>query len=104
MAADVQFSDLTWHSVLVGTEAQGGNSVFALDITDPTAMSSESTLAAKVLWDFIDTDMGLGFSNPAIANTTSGWKVFVGNGYNSTNEKPFLVRIGRAARHGHRKD
>jgi type IV pilus assembly protein PilY1 len=93
VAADVQFSDLSWHSVLVGTEAQGGNSVFALDITDPTAVTSETTLASKVLWDFIDTDMGLGFSNPAIASTNSGWQVFVGNGYNSTNKKPFLYAL-----------
>jgi type IV pilus assembly protein PilY1 len=98
VAGDVQFTDLTWHSVLAGTEAQGGNSVFALDITDPTSMASEATLAGNVLWDFVDTDMGLGFSNPAIANTTSGWQVFVGNGYNSTNKKPFLYALN--AQHG----
>lgn len=92
-AADVQFSDLSWHSLLVETEAQGGNSVFALDITDPSSMSSEVTLASKVLWDIVDTDLGLGFSGPAIANTSSGWQVFVGNGYNSTNQKPFLYAI-----------
>lgn len=97
-AADVQFTDLTWHSVLVGTEAQGGNSVFALDITDPTAIASETTLASNVLWDVIDTDMGLGFSNPAIADTNAGWEVFVGNGYNSTNKKPFLYALD--AQHG----
>jgi type IV pilus assembly protein PilY1 len=92
-AADVQFSDLTWHSVLVETEAQGGNSVFALDITDPSSMALEPTLASKVLWDIVDPDLGLGFSGPAIANTNSGWQVFIGNGYNSTNEKPFLYAI-----------
>jgi type IV pilus assembly protein PilY1 len=92
-AADVQFSDLTWHSVLVETEAQGGNSVFALDVTDPASMTSEATVASKVLWDIVDTDMGLGFSGPAIANTSSGWQVFIGNGYNSANEKPFLYAI-----------
>ena len=92
-AADVQFSDLTWHSLLIGTEAQGGKSVFALDITDPVSMTSEVTLASKVLWDIMDTDLGLGFSAPAIASTSSGWQVFVGNGYNSTNQKPFLYAI-----------
>ena len=92
-AADVQFTDLTWHSVLVGAEAQGGMSVFALDVTDPASMTSEVTLASKVLWDVVDTDLGLGFSAPAITNTSSGWQVFVGNGYNSTNRKPFLYAI-----------
>jgi type IV pilus assembly protein PilY1 len=92
-AADVQFADLTWHSVLVGTERQGGNSAFALDITDPNAMTTEAGLASNVLWDFVDPDMGLGFSSPAIANTNSGWQVFFGNGYNSANEKPFLYAL-----------
>jgi type IV pilus assembly protein PilY1 len=92
-AADVQFSDLTWHSLLVGTEAQGGNSVFALDVTNPTSINNEAALASTVLWDFTDTDMGLGFSNPVIASTNSGWQVLVGNGYNSTNKKPFLYAL-----------
>jgi type IV pilus assembly protein PilY1 len=89
----VQFSDASWHTVLVGTEAQGGNSVFALDVTNPLGITNESALSNSVLWDFIDTDMGLGFSNPAVASTTSGWQVFVGNGYNSTNQKPFLYAL-----------
>jgi type IV pilus assembly protein PilY1 len=92
-SADVQFSDASWHTVLVGTEAQGGNSVFALDVTNPAGITSESALSSAVLWDFVDTDMGLGFSNPAVASTTSGWQVFVGNGYNSTNQKPFLYAL-----------
>jgi type IV pilus assembly protein PilY1 len=92
-AGDVQFSDLSWHSLLVGTEAQGGNSVFALDVTNPAAITVESALASSVLWDFTDTDMGLGFSNPVIANTNSGWQVLVGNGYNSTNQKAILYAL-----------
>jgi type IV pilus assembly protein PilY1 len=92
-AGDVQFADLTWHSVLVGTEAAGGNSVYALDVTNPAALTSESALANAVLWDFIDTNMGLGFSTPVIASTNSGWQVIFGNGYNSTNQKPFLYAL-----------
>jgi type IV pilus assembly protein PilY1 len=92
-AGDVQFSDLSWHSLLVGTEAAGGNSVYALDVTNPAALTSESALAGSVLWDFTDTDMGLGFSTPVIASTANGWQVFVGNGYNSTNQKPFLYAL-----------
>jgi type IV pilus assembly protein PilY1 len=92
-AADVQFTDTTWHSMLVGTEAAGGNSVYALDVTSPTALSSETALANTVLWDFTDVDMGLGFSTPVIANTNFGWTVLVGNGYNSTNQRPFLYAL-----------
>jgi len=92
-ASDVQFSDLTWHTVLVGTEAAGGSSVFALDVTNPASITSEALLASSVLWDFTDPDMGLGFSTPAIASTSSGWQVFFGNGYNSRNQKPFLYAV-----------
>jgi type IV pilus assembly protein PilY1 len=92
-AGDVQFSDSTWHSVLVGTEAAGGNSVYALDVTNPALINTETALAGAVLWDFIDVDMGLGFSSPVIANTSYGWTVLVGNGYNSTNQKPILYAL-----------
>jgi type IV pilus assembly protein PilY1 len=91
---DVQYtSDNTWHSILVGTEAQGGKSVYALDVTDPTMLTTEATLANAVLWDFTDADMGLGFASPVIAVTAAGWKVFIANGYNSTNEKPILYAL-----------
>lgn len=92
-ASDVQFSDNSWHTVLVGTEAQGGSSVYALDVTNPTAITTETVLASDVLWDFTDLDMGLGFSTPALTNTADGWQVFVGNGYNSRNQKPFLYAL-----------
>jgi type IV pilus assembly protein PilY1 len=92
-AGDVQFSDSTWHSMVVGTEAAGGNSVFALDVTNPALINSEAALANAVLWDFTDVDMGLGFSSPVITNTSYGWTVLVGNGYNSLNQKPILYAL-----------
>jgi type IV pilus assembly protein PilY1 len=92
-AADVQFSDASWHTVLLGTEGAGGKSVFALDVSNPTTITSETVLASAVLWDFTDTDMGLSYANPAIANYGTGQLVFLGNGYDSTNEKPFLYAL-----------
>jgi type IV pilus assembly protein PilY1 len=92
-ASDVQFSDNSWHTVLVGVEAQGGTSVYALDVTNPAAINSEAALANDVLWDFTDVDMGLGFSTPAMAATAAGWAVFVGNGYNSPSQKPVLYAL-----------
>jgi len=91
--ADVQFTDNSWHTVLFGTEGAGGKSVFALDITNPATILSESALSAAVLWDFTDTDMGLGYANPVIANSAAGVLAFIGNGYDSTNEKPFLYAL-----------
>ncbi len=90
---DVLFSDSTWHSLLVGSEGQGGKSVYALDVTDPTLLTTEPALANAVLWDFTNADLGYGFSSPVIASTAAGWKVLFGNGYNSTNQKPFLFAL-----------
>ena len=92
-SSDVQFADGTWHTLLVGAEAQGGASVYALDVTNPAAITSEGALASSVLWDFTDVDMGLGFSTPSINDTAAGWLVFVGNGYDSVNEKPVLYAL-----------
>jgi type IV pilus assembly protein PilY1 len=93
-AADVQFaSDSSWHTVLAGTEGAGGRSVFALDVTNADGITTESQLAAAVLWEFTDTDMGLSYSEPTFANTSAGWLVMFGNGYNSTNQKPVLYAL-----------
>lgn len=93
-AFDVQFaSDNSWHTVLVSGQAQGGTSVFALDVSNPATITDENTLASAVLWDFTEADMGLSFSTPTIAPTAAGWQVFVGNGYNSPQQKPFLYAL-----------
>jgi type IV pilus assembly protein PilY1 len=93
-AADVKFaSDGSWHTVLVGTEGAGGNSVFALDVTAPESITSETQLAAAALWEFTDGDMGLSFSEPTLALTSAGWLTMFGNGYNSPNQKPVLYGL-----------
>ena len=93
-AADVQFaSDNSWHTVLVGTEGAGGNTVFALDVTAPDSLVTEANVAQAVLWEFSDADMGLSFSEPEIVTTAAGWMVMVGNGYNSPNQKPVLYGL-----------
>lgn len=99
-ASDVQFSDGTWHTVLVGGERAGGSTVFALDVTDPTAITTEAALSSSVLWEFSDPNMGLSYSTPAIAQTAYGtsannlgFTVFFGNGYNSAAQKPYLYAL-----------
>ncbi|HXS26835.1 MAG TPA: PilC/PilY family type IV pilus protein [Steroidobacteraceae bacterium] len=93
-AADVQFSnDNTWHTLLVGGEGAGGKSIYALDVTNDDQITTESQLASAVQWEFTDADMGYTFSEPAIGDTADGWMVFFGNGYDSTNEKPYLYAL-----------
>lgn len=96
---DAQFGDGTWHTLLVSGENSGGNSVFALDVTDPDGITSEAVLASKVLWEFTDADMGLSYSEPVIAPINPGstslqpFAVFFGNGYNSPANKAILYAI-----------
>jgi type IV pilus assembly protein PilY1 len=92
-AADVQYTDNTWHTVLVGGEAAGGKSIFALDVTNPDGVVDETTLSSDVLWEFSDVDLGLTYSQPQIAKAAAGWLIFAGNGYNSTNQKAVLYAL-----------
>ncbi|MFI4918517.1 MAG: pilus assembly protein [Legionellales bacterium] len=97
-SADVQFSDSSWHTLLVGGENAGGNSIYALDVTNPSLLSNEAALASAVLWEFTDANMGLTYSTPQIAQigvlgaTPSSFAVFFGNGYNNpTNSSVFYA-------------
>ncbi len=101
---DVQFSGGTWHTVLVGGENAGGNSIYALDVTNPQLLTSEALVASHVLWEFTDGDMGLSYSQPQIApiaqTATNGVTVppmksavFFGNGYNSPNNNAVLYAL-----------
>jgi type IV pilus assembly protein PilY1 len=62
-------SDAGWKTILVGGLSNGGQGIFALDVTDPNAVK-ESTAASKVLWEFTDSDdtsLGYTFSQPQIS-------------------------------------
>lgn len=61
-----------WKTVLVGGTGGGGQGVFALDISDPTAFDN-----SKVMWEFTDqhdAEMGNVIGHPKIlkVNTTAG--------------------------------
>lgn len=98
-AGDVQFSNSTWHTLLIGGENSGGQSIYALDITNPTAITSENLLASNVLWEYTDADLGYTFGQPQIgqistSNTTAlNFAVFFGNGYNSPNNNAVLYAV-----------
>ncbi len=78
-----------WKTVLLGTLGGGGKSVFALDITDPANFS-----ASNVLWEFADTDLGFVHGQAKIARLNDGsWAAIIGNGYNSTGDKAYLLIV-----------
>ena len=71
-------------TLLVGGLGKGGKGYFALDISDPLSITSESALAEKVMWEYSgDDDLGYSYSIPAIVDSKAGWIVVFGNGYNS---------------------
>lgn len=75
-----------WRSVLVGGYAGGGQGVYALDVTNPSAFS-EQNAANIVLWEFSDTDdadLGNTYSQPSIVRLANGkWAALISSGYNN---------------------
>ncbi|MEE9365691.1 MAG: PilC/PilY family type IV pilus protein, partial [Dehalococcoidales bacterium] len=80
-------------TLLVGGLGKGGKGYYALDITDPSAITNETELAAKVLWEYPRTgygdpdadDLGYSYGRPSIvmSNDSDRWLVIFSNGYNS---------------------
>ncbi|MFA6230417.1 MAG: PilC/PilY family type IV pilus protein [Rhodanobacter sp.] len=102
---DVFFSESTadeWHTILVGGLRLGGRGVYALDITDPSAVT-EANAASKVLWEFDadapagttaaadggtaydPADLGFTYGQPNVGRVKDGtggkWVVIVPSGY-----------------------
>lgn len=86
-----------WHTVLVSGLNKGGQSIFALDVTDPSQFT-ETNANNLVLWTFNDfntspsgvqpngdQDLGYTYSQPSIVRMRNGhWAAIFGNGYNNT--------------------
>ena len=103
---DNQFSTSTT-SVLTGGMAQGGQGLFALDISNtvanPSLLTGGSVFGVgNVLWDHVPTDsgftnLGYTFAKPVIAQVYYGgkkkWAMITGNGYDSTNKATTLMVI-----------
>ena len=92
-------SSPSWNTVLVGGLGKGGKGYYALNITNPDNLDTETDAARDVLWEFTEaddgsvgnSDLGYSFSQPLItmSNAESGgekqWVAIFGNGYNSTS-------------------
>ena len=85
--ADVKIGS-TWKTVLVGTMGRGGKSVFALDVTTPASPA--------LLWETASSAIGNVLGKPIVAKTAAGWKVYFGNGPNSTDGGSKLVSLNVA--------
>ncbi|MEH6576688.1 MAG: PilC/PilY family type IV pilus protein [Amphritea sp.] len=76
-----------WKTILVGGLNVGGQSIYALDVTNPQKFSQDNA-DDIFLWEFTDqddADLGFTFSKPAIVKMHDGnWYAVFGNGYNNT--------------------
>ncbi len=90
----------SWATVLAGGLGGGGQGVFALDVTDPSAVT-EASASTKVLWEFSDrddADLGYTYGQPQIVKLANDkWAVLIGNGYNNAEGDGHASATGRAA-------
>ena len=91
---DVDFGGGDWRSILVGGLGKGGKSYYALDVTNPAAITSEATLGSKVLWEFTHNKMGYGYDMPLVVKTKKyGWAVILTSGYNNSDGKGYFFLV-----------
>ena len=86
-----------WHTVLVSGLNNGGNAVFALDITDPGAFN-EGNAKNTVLWEYTASgELGQTYGKPAVVRLHNGkWAAIFGNGYNSPGASASLHLVNIA--------
>lgn len=81
------YTNGAWRSLLVGTLRRGGQSVYALDVTNPGVL--ERNAGSVVQWEFSDrssdgADLGYTYGQPFITRLANGkWVVLVPGSYNS---------------------
>lgn len=83
----------SWKTMVVGTTGAGGKSVFALDVSNPDSMTSNS-----VMWEFSHPEMGYTMGQPAlVALPNEKFGVIVSSGYHETAPEDGKVWILDAA-------
>jgi type IV pilus assembly protein PilY1 len=90
--ADVQLKNGSWQSELVGGLGDGGNAIYALNVTNPASFTS-----SDILWEFTSPYLGLTYSQPQLAEVdvsgTPTWVAVFGSGYNSPAGWPYLFVV-----------
>jgi len=89
-----------WRTILSAGLGGGGQSIYTLDVTDPTIFS-EANASSIALWEFDDSDdpdLGYTFVRPQIAKMANGkWAAVFGNGYNNTEADGNASTTGHGA-------
>jgi len=83
-----------WRTLLIGGLGKGGKGFYALDVTNPADMNTEAKAAAKVLWEFTDSDMGYSYGAPVVVKTKKyGWVVMFTSGYTTSGSNSYLYIV-----------
>ena len=83
-----------WRTLLIGGLGKGGKGYYAIDVSDPTAWTTEAAIAGKVLWEFTDSRMGYSYGDPSVVKTTKyGWVVIFTSGYNNSDGKGYFFIV-----------
>lgn len=98
------FINSTWRTIISGALRNGGQTVYALDITDPS-LFTEANANQIYLWEFSDendADLGYVFGGVQIAKVKYSansykWAVIFGNGYNNSESDGYASTTGKAA-------
>ncbi|MBS0287748.1 MAG: hypothetical protein JSR17_10660 [Proteobacteria bacterium] len=101
--ADMYFGS-AWHTILTGYLRNGGQGIYAIDITNP-ANFTETNASSLYLWEFTDQDdpdLGYVEGNVSVgkvwtSSTQSQWAVIFGNGYNNSQADGYASTNGKAA-------
>lgn len=84
-------TERTWRTLLVGAMGAGARGVFVLDITDPENITDKS-----ILFELTATNMpqiGNVMGRPFLAPVAGSWKLVLGNGYNSSDDRAYLLLV-----------
>jgi type IV pilus assembly protein PilY1 len=83
-----------WRTLLIGGLGKGGRSYYAIDVTDPGSMTSESVVAGNVLWEFTDSSMGYSFGAPVVVKTAKyGWVAILTSGYDNSDGYGYIYVV-----------
>jgi len=79
-------SDYNWQTILVGALGQGGQGIYALNVTNPSDLK-EGNADKIAMWEFLhrdDVDLGYIIHKIPVVKLNNGrWGAIFGNGYNS---------------------
>lgn len=85
---------VNWRSMLIGGLGKGGKSYYAIDVTDPAAMTNETVVASKVRWEFSHANMGFSYGLPVVAKTAKhGWVAIFTSGYNNSDGSGYFFIV-----------